>query len=59
MNAIPALIAGVKRIVLINPGKNGNQNPAVLYAAKKCKISEYIQLVDQQQLLQLPMELKR
>ena len=40
MNAIPALIAGVKRIVLINPGKNGNQNPAVLYAAKKCKISE-------------------
>ena len=40
MNAIPALIAGVKRIVMINPGKNGNQNPAVLYAAKKCKISE-------------------
>jgi histidinol dehydrogenase len=40
MNAVPALIAGVKRIVMINPGKNGNQNPAVLYAAKKCKISE-------------------
>ena len=40
MNAVPALIAGVKRIVMINPGKNGSQNPAVLYAAKKCKISE-------------------
>jgi histidinol dehydrogenase len=40
MNAIPALIAGVKRIVMINPGKNGQQNPAVLYAAQKCKISE-------------------
>ena len=30
MNAVPALIAGVKRIVMINPGKNGKQNPAVL-----------------------------
>ena len=40
MNAIPALIAGVKRIAMINPGKNGSQNPGVLYAAKICKISE-------------------
>ncbi len=40
MNAIPALIAGVKRIVMINPGYMGKQNPAVLYAAKKCKIKE-------------------
>ena len=40
MNAIPAIVAGVRRIVMINPGKNGKQNPAVLYAAKKCKISE-------------------
>ena len=40
MNAIPALVAKVKRIVMINPGKNGKQNPAVLYAAKKCKVSE-------------------
>ena len=40
MNAIPALIAGVKRIVMINPGQKGKQNPAVLYAAKKCKIKE-------------------
>ncbi len=40
MNAIPALVAGVKRIVMINPGFKGKQNPAVLYAAKKCKIKE-------------------
>ena len=40
MNAIPARVAGVKRIVMINPGQDGKQNPAVLYAAKKCKIKE-------------------
>ena len=40
MNAIPALIAGVKRIVMVNPGLKGKLNPAVLYAAKKCKIKE-------------------
>ena len=40
MNAIPAIVAGVKRIVMINPGHKGKQNPAVLYAAKKCKIKE-------------------
>ncbi len=40
MNAIPAIVAGVKRIVMINPGYKGKQNPAVLYAAKKCKINE-------------------
>ena len=40
MNAIPAIVAGVKRIVMINPGQKGKQNPAVLYAARKCKIKE-------------------
>jgi len=40
MNAIPALVAGVKRLVMINPGLKGKQNPAVLYAARKCKIKE-------------------
>ena len=40
MNAIPAVVAGVKRIVMINPGYKGQQSPAVLYAAKKCKINE-------------------
>ncbi len=40
MNAIPAIVAGVKRIIMINPGFKGRQNPAVLYAARKCKIKE-------------------
>ena len=40
MNAIPAMIAGVKRLIMINPGFKGKQNPAVLYAARKCKIKE-------------------
>jgi histidinol dehydrogenase len=40
MNAIPALVAGVKRIVMINPAQKGKLNQAVLYAAKKCKIKE-------------------
>ena len=40
MNAIPALVAGVPRIVLINPAYRGMQDPAVLYAARKCKIKE-------------------
>jgi len=40
MNAIPAIVAGVKRIIMINPSYKGKQNPGVLYAAKKCKIEE-------------------
>ncbi len=43
MNAILAKkIAGVKRVVLANPRLNGKLNPAVMYAAKKCGISEII-----------------
>jgi histidinol dehydrogenase len=40
MNAIPAIVAGVKRVILINPSHRGKQNSAVLYAARKCKIKE-------------------
>ena len=40
MNAIPAKLAGVKRIILANPKLNKKLNPAVLYAAKKIGISE-------------------
>ena len=43
MNAILAKkIAGVKRVVLANPRLNGKLNPAVMYAAKKCGISEIV-----------------
>tara|TARA_B100001175_G_C19492898_1_gene633609 strand:+ start:764 stop:2047 length:1284 start_codon:yes stop_codon:yes gene_type:complete len=40
MNSIPAKIAGVKRIVMVNPKLNGQQSSAVLYAAKKVGIKE-------------------
>ncbi len=40
MNAIPAKIAGVRRIVMVNPSRNGKLTPGVLYAAKKCGIKE-------------------
>ena len=40
MNAVPAKISGVKRIVLANPKLDGKLNPAVLYAAKKVGIKE-------------------
>jgi histidinol dehydrogenase len=41
MLAIPAAIAGCKRIVLCTPaGKDGKINPAILYAASECNVSE-------------------
>ena len=40
MNAVPARIAGVKRIVMVNPKLNGSLSPGVLYAAKKVGIKE-------------------
>ena len=40
MNAIPAKIAGVKKIILTNPRLNGRLNAAVLYAAKKIGIKD-------------------
>jgi histidinol dehydrogenase len=39
-NSIPAIIAGVKRIVMVTPFNNKKQNLAVLYAAKICGIKE-------------------
>ena len=40
MNAIPAMLAGVKRIVIANPVIDKDQSAAVLYAAKKCGVRE-------------------
>jgi histidinol dehydrogenase len=41
MNALPAIIAGVKRIVMITPpSQDGTVNPAILAAAKICGITE-------------------
>ena len=40
MNAIPAIVAGTKKIIMANPRHKGKHNPGVLYAAKKCGIKE-------------------
>ncbi|MFL2895657.1 MAG: histidinol dehydrogenase [Candidatus Pelagibacter sp.] len=40
MNAIPAMLAGVKRIVIANPVRDKDQSAAVLYAAQKCGVKE-------------------
>lgn len=40
MNAIPARVAGVKRIVMVTPASGGTINPLVLAAAKRAGVSE-------------------
>ncbi len=40
MNAIPARVAGVERIVIVTPTPNGEINPLVLAAAKIAGVSE-------------------
>jgi len=40
MNCIPALVAGVKEIYMTTPSMNKSYNPAVIYAAQKCRVKE-------------------
>ncbi|SEE87667.1 histidinol dehydrogenase [Rhizobiales bacterium GAS191] len=40
MNAVPAKVAGVKRIVMVAPSPEGRQNPLVLAAARLAGIDE-------------------
>jgi histidinol dehydrogenase len=40
MNCIPAIVAGVKKIYMTTPSMSKQYNPAVIYAAKKCKVKE-------------------
>jgi len=40
MNCIPALVAGVEEIYMTTPAMNKFYNPAVIYAAQKCKVKE-------------------
>ncbi|BDB53285.1 histidinol dehydrogenase [Flavobacterium ammonificans] len=45
MLAIPAAIAGCKEVVLCSPpNKNGNLNPAILYAANLCGVTKIIKV---------------
>jgi histidinol dehydrogenase len=40
MNAIPAKVAGVARIVMVTPASGGNINPLVLAAARRAGVSD-------------------
>jgi histidinol dehydrogenase len=40
MNCIPAIVAGVREIYMTTPAMNKFYNPAVIYAAQKCKVKE-------------------
>jgi len=40
MNCIPALVAGVKEIYMTTPSMSKIYNPAVIYAAQKCRVKE-------------------
>ena len=44
MNAIPAKVAGVEKIVIVTPPKKEGINPAVIYAAKAAGITDIIQV---------------
>lgn len=44
MNAVPAKVAGVKRLVMISPTPNGEDNPLVLGSAYLCGIDEVYRL---------------
>ena len=59
MSATPALIAGVKRIVLCTPSLNGRLNGSVYYAAKKLGIKEYYSLGGASAIMALAMGTKK
>ena len=59
MCATPAIIAGVKRIVLCTPAVNGKLNGAVYYAAKKLGIKEYYSLSGASAIMALAMGTKK
>ena len=44
MNAMPAVVAGVKEIIMMVPPKNGKINPYVLVAAKEAGVSKIFKI---------------
>ncbi len=44
MNAIPAKVAGVKKITMVTPPKNEGINPAVVYAAKVAGVCDIVKV---------------
>ena len=59
MCATPAIVAGVKRIVLCTPSLNGKLNGGVYYAAKKLGIKEYYSLGGASAVMALAMGTKK
>jgi len=59
MCATPAIIAGVKRIVLCSPNLNGKLNGAVYYAASKLNITEHYSLSGASAIMALAMGTKK
>ena len=59
MCATPAIISGVKRIVLCTPAVNGKVNGSVYYAAKKLGIKEYYSLSGASAIMALAMGTKK
>ena len=59
MCATPAILAGVKRIVLCTPSLDGNLNGAVYYAAKKLGVREYYSLGGASAIMALAMGTKK
>ena len=51
MTGVLAKIAKVKKIIVTTPRDKGNLNPAVMYAAKKCGVSEIITIGELKQLV--------
>jgi histidinol dehydrogenase len=57
MNAIPARVAGVERIVMVTPpGRDGEPNPTVLAAAHLAGVREVYRVGGAQAIAALPLE---
>ena len=59
MCATPAIVAGVKRIVLCTPSLNGKLNGAIYYAASILGIKEYYSLGGASAIMALAMGTKK
>ena len=46
MNAVPAIVAGVKRLVMVNPGQKGNKIQLYYMLQRNVRLKRFIQLED-------------
>ena len=59
MNCIPAIVAGVKEIYMTTPSMNNHYNPAVIYAAQKCRVKEIYKIGGAQAIAAMPYGTKK